>query len=68
MLMFLAAEKKISQDLSNAMLDLFSVYFTFNMLYPSPLYPVLLFLQHHVLNIKDQHVPVASIKLLQTLH
>ena len=42
-----------SEDMGNSIVDLLSVYFTFNMAYP-----VLLFLQHHVLSIKHkQRVP-----------
>ena len=58
---FVAAENEIiteSEDMGNAIVDLLSVYFTFNMAYSTPLYPVLLFLQHHVLGTKDkQRVP-----------
>ena len=40
------------------LVGLIGVYFSFNIAYPKPLYPILLFLQHFVLNITDsQHVP-----------
>ena len=34
-----------------ALQDLMSIYFSFNIAYPRPVYPVLLFLQHHVFGI-----------------
>ena len=42
-----------SLSVYNAILDLISVYFTFNIAYPKPLYPLFIFIQHYVLLIKD---------------
>ena len=48
----------ISDDLVGAVIDLFSAYYVFNIAYPKPLYPVLVFLQHYILGIKDsQRIP-----------
>ena len=47
-----------SCDFQTAIVDIIAVYFTFNMAYPNQLYPVLLFLQHNILDIIDeQKVP-----------
>ena len=58
---FIVTEKQVlceSNDLSTAIVDLIATYFTFNMSYPDPLYPLFLFIQHHILAIKDdQSVP-----------
>ena len=53
---FIIAEKQViceSHSLSLALVDMIATYFTFNMSYPDTLYPLLLFIQHHVLDIKD---------------
>ena len=58
---FVVVEKMILVESSNmaaALQDVMSVYFTFNIAYPRPLYPVLLFLQHHVFEIKDNQTDV----------
>ena len=40
------------------LVGLIGVYFSFNIAYPKPLYPIFIFLQYFVLNITDsQHVP-----------
>ena len=47
-----------SSTFAIALVDMIATYFTFNMSYPDPLYALLLFVQHHILNIKDeQSVP-----------
>ncbi len=40
-------EREILIDMAKALVDLISVYFTFDIAYPKPLYPVFLFLQHN---------------------
>ena len=57
---FVVVEKMILVESSNmaaALQDVMSVYISFNIAYPRPLYPVLLFLQHHVFEIKDTQAP-----------
>ena len=58
---FVITEKQIlceSKNLAMALVDMIAAYFTFNMSYPDTLYPLLLFIQHHILDIKDeQSVP-----------
>ena len=58
---FVVAEKEIlteSTSLKRALVDVIAAFFTFDMAYPKQLYPVLLFIQHHILDIKDdQQVP-----------
>ena len=48
--------------------SLISVYFALNIAYPKPLHALFVYLQHHVLLIKDsQHVPVSVTQLLSSL-
>ncbi len=58
---FIIAEKQVvceSDNFGIALVDVIATYFTFNMSYPDTLYPLLLFIQHHALAIKDdQSVP-----------
>ena len=64
---FVVVEKMIlveSSDMSAALQDVMSVYFTFNIAYPRPLYPVLLFLQHHVFEIKDDQTVPNIVKIV----
>ena len=54
---FVAAEKQIvveSSSLPKAIVDLIATYFVFNMAYPTGLYPVFIFVQHHILGILDE--------------
>ena len=53
-----------STDFTEALLDLLSVFFCFNIEYPKQLYPILIFLQHHVCNIKDQQVVPNVVKVI----
>ena len=52
------------EDLQTAIIDLIAVYFSFDMSYPKQLYPVLLFMQHHVCNIKDQQIVPNIVNIL----
>jgi hypothetical protein len=47
-----------------AMQDLMSAYFAFNIAYPRQLYPILLFLQHHVFGIKDNQTIPNIVKIV----
>ena len=47
-----------SGRLTTAILDLFSAYYTFNIMYPRPFYATMIFIQHFVFGITDnQTVP-----------
>ena len=47
-----------SGSLTTAVLDLFSSYYTFNIMYPRPLYATMIFIRHFVFGITDkQTVP-----------
>ena len=64
---FIVVEKTVlleSMDLTAALQDLMSVYFTYNIAYPRQLYPVLLFLQHHVFGIKDNQTAPNVVKIV----
>ena len=69
---FLVVEKAIlseSEGFLGALLDLICTYFTFDIVYPKPLYPVLLFIQRFVMDIKDnQKIPPALTRVLTVLH
>lgn len=43
-----------SKSVKDALLDLISTYFVFDIMYPKPLRSILLFLQHFVLDLPDQ--------------
>ena len=67
---FIAVEKHIlleSRCINTALLDMMSVYFTFDIAYPKlkPLYSLFLFIQHFVLNIRDSQ-PVPNVTVLVT--
>lgn len=68
--LFIITEQKIfreSTSFIDAVKDLFAVYYVFDIAYPKPLYPVLLFLQRYVLNIKDsQLIPPSVTRLLSS--
>ena len=53
---FLIAERCVLGSPNNAistLTSLMGIYFSFNMAYPKPLYPICIFLQHFVLEILD---------------
>jgi len=61
--LFLVAERCVLGAPNNAVsavVGLIATYFVFNMIYPKQLYPVLIFLQHFVLSIKDKQ-PIPNI-------
>ncbi len=43
-----------SDGFYGALIDLVCVCISYNIVYPKPLYPVLLFVQHYVMDIKDR--------------
>ena len=53
-----------SVDFTEALLDLICIFFCFNIEYPKQLYPLLIFLQHHVCNIKDEQVVPNVVKVI----
>ena len=58
----------VADDVTSALFGLIGAYFAFNMVYPKPLYAVLLFIQHFVLDIKDkQAVPNSVTRILSSL-
>ena len=64
----LTAECRILEPLkksSSTLVSLIAVYFTFNMVYPKLLYPILISIQYFVLEIKDKQVILT--KLLSSL-
>ncbi len=66
---FVTAERDIlieSVDMAKALVDLISVYFTFDIAYPKPLYPVFLFLQHIVFGILDDQPQPNCVTILHT--
>ena len=68
---FIVAERTVlesADDVTSALFELIGAYFAFNMVYPKPLYAVLLFIQHFVLDIKDkQAVPNSVTRILSSL-
>lgn len=68
---YVAAERVLfaeSKSLFSAILNLISVYFTFNIMYPKPLYSLFIFVQHIVLLVKDsQHTPTSVTSLVSAL-
>ena len=62
-----------SKSVENALKDVYSsVYFTFDIAYPKQLYLLLLFIQHHIIELQDnQPIPnvvnIASTALLDEL-
>ena len=67
---FLVAEVIVSESdgFLDALCDLICAYFTYNIVYPKPLYPVLLFIQRFIMDIKDsQTVPPTVVRALSAL-
>ena len=66
---FIVVEKEIlveSCDMKTALLDLVATYFAFNIAYPKPLYPPLVFVQHYIFNICDVQVEPNCVGILLT--
>ena len=68
--LYLIVERRILEavDTTSLFTALIGSYFAFNMSYPKSLYPLLIFIQHFLLVIRDkQPLPVVLTKLLSTL-
>jgi len=55
---FICCEGKMfleSKSMGDAIVDLMSVYYVFDISYPKPLRAMMIFLQHHVFSLEDQH-------------
>ena len=64
---FLCCESQIfieSKSMRDAMIEMMSTYFVFDIVYPKSLYGVLIFLQHHVFNLQDQQTVPSTVKTL----
>ena len=57
-----------SENLTEALLNLISAYFAFNIEYLKPLYPVFLFIQHYIMDKDNQTIPPALTRVLSTLN
>jgi len=68
---FICGEKDVlleSKTLKDAIIDLISFYFTFDVVYPKYLNAILLFFQHYVFQLTDnQVVPMQVTKLVGNL-
>ena len=68
---FLTAERCLLGSPNNSisvLIALMGIYFSFNMVYPKPLYPICIFLQHFVLDIVDgQRVPDIVKRIVSSL-
>ena len=68
---FVVVERLVLDDckeLIDAVTALIGAYFTFNIEYPRPLYPVCIFLQQFVLRLKDrQTIPPIVTRMLSSL-
>ena len=53
-----------SGNVTTAVLNLIASYFVFDIVYPQPLYAVLIFIQHIVLGIVDKQKPPNSVTIL----
>ena len=64
---FVCCERQIyleSKSMRDALLDMMSTYFVFNIAYPKSLHGILIFLQHHVFNLPDQQTVPSVVKTL----
>ena len=68
---FISVEKQTltvteCEDIPQAVVSLVSTYYAFNMSYPGSLYPVYIFIQHYVLDIKDEQRLPNNVVILYT--
>jgi len=64
---FICCEGEIyieSKSIKDALLDLLSTYFVFDVAYPKSTQNILLFFQHHVFNLQDQQISSSAVKTL----
>ena len=67
---FVIVERTVLEtvEASTALSGLIAAYFSFNMTYPKGLYPLLIFIQHYILKIKDkQPTPICLTKFLSSV-
>ena len=68
---FICCEQSVyleSSNIKQAIFQLIATYFVYDIAYPKPLAPILVLLQHHIVQLKDkQPIPPAAIKLLGNL-
>ena len=68
---FICCEQDVyleSTSLTDAVIDLIATYFVYDVVYPKPLKSIFIFLQHYVLDLKDeQQVPPLALKLVKSL-
>ena len=56
------------KNIKEATFQLIATYFVCDIKYPKPLLPILVFLQHHIVQLKDEQlIPPATVKLLGNL-
>ena len=63
----IVVEKEIlveCHDMATALLDLISAYFSFDIAYPKPLYPVFLFIQHFMFGVVDEQPRPNAVSIL----
>ena len=53
-----------SKSMRDAIVDLMSVYYVFDISYPKPLCAMMIFLQHHVFSLEDQQTVPPALKTL----
>ena len=54
--------------MKDAIIDLFTTYFVYDVAYPKPLKAIFIFLQHFVLDLKDdQQIPPSALKLVNSI-
>ncbi len=66
---FIAVEKKVlleSASIEGSVLDLIGAYYSVDIVYPRQLYPLLIFIQHIILNIFDQQRVPTNFTILCT--
>jgi len=58
-----------SQSVVEAIVDLISTYFVFDIIYPKSIYRIMVFIQHFVFDLKDeQSVPLAVSTLVTNIN
>lgn len=69
--LFLVAERCVlghTEDAARVFTALIGAYFAFNIVYPNPIYPLLIFIQRYILGIEDrQPIPTVLVRVLSSL-
>ena len=66
----LIVERRVLEEVeaSSVFTALIGAYFAFNMSYPKPIYPILIFVQHFFISVKDkQQIPISLTKFMSSL-